>query len=129
MTDEALQIRSEFYTKKNALLKAPDDKSNSRFVGHVFAQIAMDHLVKHLPADRYRLFLGPLWLRNLEWVEWDGAIIKREAKEIFQNYYEPTDIIALFEFKIAGDIWTQDSQGRTNCKNCARSRNRNKRQF
>jgi hypothetical protein len=99
---ENLKIRSNYLSEKSSILKVPEGKSNSRFLGHMFAKIAMDNIQGHLSMDEYTLKLGPLWIRNLEWVEWDGAIIKKSSKEIYNNYYEPSDIVSLFEFKISG---------------------------
>jgi hypothetical protein len=99
---ENMQMRLEFLEEKNVLLKVPEGKSNNRFLGHIFAKIVMDHIMKHLSMHKYRLVLGPLWLKHLEWVEWDGAIARKESKAIYECYYEPREILALFEFKISG---------------------------
>lgn len=46
--------------------------------------------------------LGPLWIQQLEWIQWDAAIIKRNAQKIPEKYYHPNEIIVLFEFKARG---------------------------
>lgn len=67
----------------------------------MFATVALKHIRKYIP-QKYETVLGPLWIRGLEWIEWDGAIIRRCAEQIFEKYYNPDDVIALFELKSGG---------------------------
>ncbi len=105
---ESFQILSEF--QKNEFLKPQKRKSNNRFRGHVFSSIGMNHIAKHISLEEFTPVLGPVWIKDLEWIEWDGAIIKNSSKEILPHYYKPSDIAAIFEFKINGIYGTKYPQ-------------------
>jgi len=96
-SSEEFQILSEFRK-----FHVVPHRSNNRFRGHVFASIAMEHIKKHVPLEKYATVLGPVWIKSLERVEWDGIIIKKDSKEVFPHYYNSSDIIAIFEFKVGG---------------------------
>jgi|GEM_PF-2136926 hypothetical protein len=99
MTEET-SILQEFQSV--AVDIRPEEKSNNRLNGHFFACIAMNRIKPYINTIKYREILGPLWIKGQEWVEWDGAIIRKEAKEILPQYFESNDVFALFEFKTSG---------------------------
>jgi hypothetical protein len=73
----------------------------------LFAYAAMKYIKPHINEAKYRSVLGPLWIKGQEWVEWDGAIVKKEAKEILPQYFDGEDVLVLFEFKVAGIYGTK----------------------
>lgn len=91
----------EFNSIQSKAIKPLKGKSNRAFIGHIFAGIALNYMAKYI-SQPYKVVLGPLWIQQLEWVQWDGAIIKRDAQEILERYYLPKDFVALFEFKTRG---------------------------
>ncbi len=95
---ESQEILLEF--ENFSFKEAPNRKNNSRFRGHIFASILMKHIAKY--TDKFSPVLGPVWIKDLEWIEWDGAVIKKGAKEILPQYYNSNDIAGLFEFKVHG---------------------------
>jgi hypothetical protein len=97
---EASHILEEFNSRKPSS-ELPSKRSNRAFLGHIFATIALKHLAKHV-SPQYEALLGPLWIKGLEWVEWDGAVVRKGSRELFEKYYHPDDVIALFEFKSSG---------------------------
>jgi hypothetical protein len=99
-SSEEHQILSEF--RQNKFSEVPTNRSNRRFLGHYFASIAMNHISKYVPMEKYVPVLGPVWIKGLEWVEWDGAVVKKDSKEIFPHCYDPSDIAVIFEFKVSG---------------------------
>jgi hypothetical protein len=88
--------------KAEKIQKPESHRSNKRFRGYLFASIAMEQISVMIPQEKYRLVLGPVWVKDLEYVEWDGAIVKKEAKEICPNYLTPTILPQYSNLKIAG---------------------------
>lgn len=101
LSQEPNQILYEFDSLQSKAIKPPKGKSNRAFIGHVFAGIALRHMENYI-SKRYKVVFGPLWMQQLEWIQWDGAIVKRDAQEILEKYYHPNDVVALFEFKTRG---------------------------
>jgi len=99
---EPMQILQKFRALQNTLSMPPKKKKNYFFVGHLFADIAFDYIAKHLSSKPYKVVLGPLWIKELERIQWDGALVRKEACQILERYYKPEDVIALFEFKTSG---------------------------
>jgi len=48
-----------------------ESRSCKGFKGYMFVKIFSKFLEENL-SNRYRVVLGPLWIRRLEWIEWDG---------------------------------------------------------
>lgn len=95
---EELQILSEYRS-----IPVTYSRRNSRFHGHAFASIAMAHIKKQIPLNRYTPVLGPIWIAGLETIEWDGAILRNDLiKYSLPNYFAPCGVVAVFEFKSAG---------------------------
>lgn len=112
---EVNQILNEFESMRKRMKNPPKKKSNRDFVGHVFATIALKHMATHI-SSQYNVVSGPLWIQGLEWIEWDGAVIRSGSKEIFENYHNPQNVVALFELKsggIYGRKSPQKGKGRT----------------
>lgn len=99
--DEPRKILLEYLNIEFSLKKPPKRKSNKSFKGYIFVKILSKFLRKHTPKS-YTLVLGPLWIKGLEWIEWDLAIIKKDANPEYDVLYNPEDIIALFECKVSG---------------------------
>ena len=97
--NEAQRILEEYNQLRFA--PPPKRKSNNRLNGHKFAYIAMNH-IKPILTDKYATVVGPLWIKGQEWVEWDGAIVEKDMKEIIPRYFNPDSVFALFEFKAGG---------------------------
>lgn len=95
---EAREVLREYLTVVKSLKKPPERKSNKRFRGHVFASIVCKHLSKYVP--NYDVVLGPSWVKGLEWIEWDCAIVKRTP--VMYKLYDPDKVVALFECKVRG---------------------------
>jgi hypothetical protein len=70
----------------------------------------MEHIGKNIPKDKYIPVIGPIWIKGLEWIEWDGALIKKDGEEILFHYYKPDAIAAIFEFKTAGIYGVKNPQ-------------------
>ena len=101
MSQEPYDILKEYYGITSQLEKPPSGKSNKGFRGHVFCKILADHISKYV--RKYDIVLGPLWIKGIEWIEWDLALVRKGAKQINGlNWYSPEDIIALFECKVHG---------------------------
>jgi len=96
--NEAREILREYLTVVKSLKKPPERRSNKRFRGHVFASILCKHLSKYVP--NYDVVLGPIWIKGLEWIEWDCAIVKRAP--VMYNLYDPDKVLVLFECKVRG---------------------------
>lgn len=97
---EPNKILSTFLSIKNDLEKPPKRKSNSAFKGHLFAKLLF-HNIKEYISRQYALVEGPLWIHGIEWIEWDGAVIKNINNNSFSRY-NPNDIVTLFEIKARG---------------------------
>jgi hypothetical protein len=97
---EEFQILGEF--KNIQINNSPKGRSNNRFKGNLFASIALTHINNVIPNGKYRLILGPLWIKGMEYIEWDGAIVAKDADETFEKYFDADKIVALFEFKCNG---------------------------
>lgn len=98
---EANEILSQFLSIRESLGKLPKRKSNYKFVGHLFLTLLFKELRRHIPR-KYELVKGPLWIDGIEWVEWDGAVMKSMLLNDRPALYEPQHIIALFETKARG---------------------------
>jgi len=68
--------------------------------------------MKKYVSQHYKIVLGPLWIQRYEWVQWDSAIVKKDAQEILEKYYNPNDIVALFEFKARGIYGRKEKKDR-----------------
>lgn len=101
---EAREILREYLTVVKSLKKPPERRSNKRFRGHTFASILCKHLSKYVP--NYDVVLGPLWVKGLEWIEWDCAIVKRAP--VMYKLYDPDKVVALFECKVRGIYGRRD---------------------
>lgn len=81
--------------------------NNKPFRGYLFTCILSKYLVKCIP-ESYRIVLGPLWIKGLEWIEWDMAIVRRCARPHYNRWYNPNDVIVLFECKVNGVYGSRD---------------------
>jgi len=97
---EPRKILYEYLNVELNLKEPPEGRSNKSFKGYIFSKILSDHLKKYLSKD-YKIVIGPLWIKDLEWIEWDCAVVKKDAKAEYRRY-NPDDIIALFECKVSG---------------------------
>ena len=95
------EILNEFLSIYNRLTKPPRRKSNKGFIGNLFSEIIANKMERYLSPE-HKIVHGPLWIGGFEWIEWDGAIIKKAAEEIFPKFFHSEDIIALFELKTRG---------------------------
>lgn len=95
---EPYKIREEFLSISQKIRKPGKSR---RFIGNLFSDIITRKMERYI-SSWYKIVVGPLWIRGMEWIEWDGAIIKKGAKEIINKLFHPDDIIALFEFKTGG---------------------------
>ncbi len=102
MSSEEIQILSKFRTEEGRLNNPKQHRSNKRFRGHLFAFIVMEKIKECIPLEKYTPVLGPVWIQRKEYVEWDGAIVKKNAEDTSSRSFAASDLIALFEFKIAG---------------------------
>ncbi|MHA1608535.1 MAG: hypothetical protein ACTSUJ_00845 [Candidatus Njordarchaeales archaeon] len=101
MLSESRRILYEFLVIDLSLKKPPERRSNKTFRGYVFSKIFAEHLKPHLKFGE--IVVGPLWIQELEWIEWDCAIVREGAKRLHGiNWFLPDDIIALFECKVSG---------------------------
>ena len=101
---EAREILREYLTVVKSLKKLFERRSNKRFRGHVFASIVCKYLSKYVP--HCDVVLGPLWVKGLEWIEWDCAIVKRAL--VMYKLYDPDKVVALFECKVRGIYGRRD---------------------
>ncbi|MGD0203660.1 MAG: hypothetical protein ABSC20_07130 [Candidatus Bathyarchaeia archaeon] len=85
------------------------DKSNSDFIGHAFVKFVFDFVPPNVNA-KYRVVPGPLWVKSLEWIEWDGALVRKGARSGLPNYFKTKDIIALFEMKVGGIVGGRENK-------------------
>jgi len=97
---EPRKILYEYLNIELNLKEPPEGRSNKPFKGYIFSKILSDYLKKYLSKD-YKIVIGPLWIKDLEWIEWDCAVVKKDAK-VEYNRYDPDDVIALFECKVRG---------------------------
>lgn len=95
---EAREVLREYLRVIKSLKKPPERQSNKRFRGQVFASIFCEHLSKYVP--HCDVVLGPIWIKGLEWIEWDCAIVKRAP--VRYRLYDPDKVVALFECKVSG---------------------------
>ena len=86
------------YLKIHLQLQRPRGKSDKAFRGYIFTKIFSEYLAKYVEKP-YKLVLGPLWIRGLEWIEWDLAIIKEGE---YDKWIDPRNIAVLFECKVHG---------------------------
>jgi len=100
MNTEPLRVLEEFNSLCQGLKKPPKGKSNKDLVGQAFVHSVFNALGKY--NTKYALVVGPLWVQGLEFIEWDAAFVDKQRKPIFEGYYPPEDIIALFELKASG---------------------------
>jgi len=101
---ESKEIFDKFYSiKKRAEESKKDKKKKSikKFLGHIFRYLLFAKIKeKEYIPKQYTLVEGPLYIRGIEWIEWDGAIVIGKKK--VDSYYDSDDIIALFEIKSGG---------------------------
>jgi len=83
------------YLKIYLQLRRPRGKSDKAFREYIFTKILSEHLANYMEKS-YKLVLGPLWIRGLEWIKWDLAIIKEGG---YDKWIDPRSIIILFECK------------------------------
>jgi hypothetical protein len=76
ITPEEVSILKKFKEMEKdrveAPVKAQSRRSSNRFRGHVFASIVMESIGKNVSRDKYQPVIGPIWIKGLEWIEWDG---------------------------------------------------------
>lgn len=119
MFDKSREILFEYLRVVLGLGTPPVRRSNKGFKGYIFTDILSRHL-KDTISDRYSLVVGPLWIKGLEWIEWDLAITEENAMLDYARWYNPDKIVVLFECKVSGIYGKREEL----CKLCEKLKDR-----
>jgi len=98
---EPYKILSEFLELKKSLRQPPKRRSNSRLVGKLFTTLLFRRIEEYVP-KQYSLVQQEMWIRGLEWIEWDGAIVLKPFVDKSLPVVNPSEVVALFEVKVRG---------------------------
>lgn len=92
------------YLKIYLQLQRPRGKSDKAFRGYIFTKVLSEYLARYVEKP-YKLILGPLWIKGLEWIEWDLAVVKEGG---YGKWIDPENIAILFECKVHGVYGKRD---------------------